>query len=153
MAAGAMGLTPMLSVISEEGKVEMPDLVRMTKSGLPKWGNAAASAVVQEDDLRTADRDDITGGLGDEEVSGGALEVNVGTEIGIGVSIVHACREVRPDDETGLDVCAIRDGAPSCVGVSRLHVADGCRHYRWRGRDVVYRVVYACVLRRLGISA
>ena len=32
MAVGAMGLTPMSPVMSEEGKVEMPDLVRMTKS-------------------------------------------------------------------------------------------------------------------------
>ena len=32
MAVGAIGLTPMLPVMSEEGKVEMPDLVRMTKS-------------------------------------------------------------------------------------------------------------------------
>ena len=32
MAVGAIGLTPMSPVMSEEGKVEMPDLVRMTKS-------------------------------------------------------------------------------------------------------------------------
>mmetsp|Transcript_59977 Transcript_59977/g.157739 ORF Transcript_59977/g.157739 Transcript_59977/m.157739 type:complete len:331 (+) Transcript_59977:359-1351(+) len=102
-------------------------------------GNAAAGAVVHEHDLRTAARDDITGGQEDEEVGGGALEVNVGAEVDVGAPLIHARREVCPVDEAILDVevCAIRDGAPSRVGISRLHVADGGRHHRWRGRDVV----------------
>ena len=44
-------------------------------------GNAAAGAVVHEQDLRTAVRDDIACVLEDEEVGGGALEVNVGAEM------------------------------------------------------------------------
>ena len=90
MAVDAMGLTPMSPVISEEGTVESRRL-RGAARGLDKvrgrsgfevlpvnvggLGNAATGAVVHEDGLRTAARDDITGGLEDEKVGGGALEV------------------------------------------------------------------------------
>jgi hypothetical protein len=69
--------------------------------------------VVHEHDLCTTARDDITGGLEDEEVGGVALEVNVGAEVDVGAPIAHARRERRPGDEASLDVVvgAIRDGA------------------------------------------
>ena len=72
-------------------------------------GSAAAGAVFHEHDLRTTARDDIAGALEDEEVGVGALEVNVGAEVDVGLSITHTRCEIRPGDEAGLDVdvCAV----------------------------------------------
>ena len=114
MAVDAMGLTPMSPVMSEEGTVESRRL-RGAARGLDKvrgrsgfevlpdnvggLGNAATGAVVHENGLRTAARDDITGGLEDEKIACGALEVEVGAEVDVGAPIAHARREIRPGDE------------------------------------------------------
>ena len=57
-------------------------------------GRAVAGAAV---------RDDIVGGLEGELVAAGALGVDAGVELDVGVALVHARREGRPRDKTGLD--------------------------------------------------
>jgi len=102
-----------------------------------------------EADASSAAHDDVSGGLKDEDVVLGAVNIKGISERDVAVPLVHARLESLASDEAGHTVevgwCGL---ARSRVGVGQLPIVDGGRQLGRRGRRVVGRLAEAVHLRR-----
>mmetsp|Transcript_24590 Transcript_24590/g.61092 ORF Transcript_24590/g.61092 Transcript_24590/m.61092 type:complete len:332 (-) Transcript_24590:2162-3157(-) len=104
-----------------------------------------------ERDLCAIARVHVAGGLEDKDIVLVALDEDLDFEFDLAAPPVYARLECLSVDEAAFSVeVGGDDRAPCCVGVGRLHVADGFRHLGGRGRGVVGREALACDLVRGG---